>query len=601
MVFNFHFGTAQIKVGNTNNVGIKSPDDTSTTLIVKRSVNEQNALFLADTFRNVSNNMNNVSLKTSASVSANSASEIKGLNLEFKSLYDNQASVYGIYNSFLNDGNTAKNYGIYNSCIGNGVYKTGIYNSLVGGSSYTWLGINNQISRSSGSSPSDTTIGIRNSINNNNNVQCYGLLSEIYSSQNSGSSWTGILNNLDGNLSTEKIGYNSKLSGSGNGSVTGMKINLNQANGTGSKMGIHLDMLSFSSTENVGIFSSITHSSNTGSGTIKGIKNLLAGTGTGERIGIYNDLQGSSSSSAHTGFYNSIVMQAHGNLKGIYNIVADNSGGDQVIVGMDNSLNGTGTSTKIGYSNSVVAAGTTGSTTGFTSTCTSSTNSDNKNIDLTTNGSGSGVKYGIKNLVNTTGDGNKYGIYNQVITGNGIGNRIGVYSQVDTLQSITSCIAILGNLSTNAIPNGKYAGFFNGKVHVNGTLSKSAGSFMIDHPLDPDNKYLYHSFVESPDMMNIYNGNITTNSEGIAEVILPSYFEALNIDFRYQLTVLGKFAQAIILNKVSQNKFVIKTSEPNTEVSWQVTGIRNDKYAKENRIIPEVSKGEDMKGKLLYK
>ena len=49
----------------------------------------------------------------------------------------------------------------------------------------------------------------------------------------------------------------------------------------------------------------------------------------------------------------------------------------------------------------------------------------------------------------------------------------------------------------------------NGNLHVGGTLSKGGGSFKIDHPLDPENKYLSHSFVESPDMMNVYNGNIT--------------------------------------------------------------------------------------------
>ena len=51
-----------------------------------------------------------------------------------------------------------------------------------------------------------------------------------------------------------------------------------------------------------------------------------------------------------------------------------------------------------------------------------------------------------------------------------------------------------------------YAGYFNGKVNVTGTLTKAGGSFIIDHPLDPANKYLSHSFVESPDMKNIYDG-----------------------------------------------------------------------------------------------
>ena len=139
-----------------------------------------------------------------------------------------------------------------------------------------------------------------------------------------------------------------------------------------------------------------------------------------------------------------------------------------------------------------------------------------------------------------------------------------------------------------------------GDLHVGGTLSKSAGSFKIDHPQDLYNKYLYHSFVESPDMMNIYNGNIITNSEGNVTVQLPDYFESLNYEFRYQLTVIGQFAQAIIFEKINDNQFKIKTDKPNVEVSWLVTGVRNDRYAKENRIIPEVVKEPLMQGKLLY-
>jgi hypothetical protein len=41
---------------------------------------------------------------------------------------------------------------------------------------------------------------------------------------------------------------------------------------------------------------------------------------------------------------------------------------------------------------------------------------------------------------------------------------------------------------------------FSGNVSIGGSLSKGSGSFKIDHPLDPANKYLYHSFVESPDI-----------------------------------------------------------------------------------------------------
>ncbi len=131
-----------------------------------------------------------------------------------------------------------------------------------------------------------------------------------------------------------------------------------------------------------------------------------------------------------------------------------------------------------------------------------------------------------------------------------------------------------------------------GTVHVVGNLTKGGGSFQIDHPLDPDNKYLSHSFVESPDMMNIYNGNITTDARGNATVLLPDWFEALNRDFRYQLTVIGEFAQAIIAREVRHNRFTIRTNRPHVKVSWQVTGIRHDAYANAHRIQVEEDKGE---------
>jgi hypothetical protein len=144
------------------------------------------------------------------------------------------------------------------------------------------------------------------------------------------------------------------------------------------------------------------------------------------------------------------------------------------------------------------------------------------------------------------------------------------------------------------------AGQFLGNVDVLGTLSKGAGSFKIDHPLDPENKYLYHSFVESPEMMNIYNGNVTTDTNGDAVITLPDWFEALNKDFRYQLTVIGTFAQAIVGSEIKDNRFAIKTSAANVKVSWQVTGVRQDAYANRHRINVEENKPAKERGYYLH-
>jgi hypothetical protein len=141
---------------------------------------------------------------------------------------------------------------------------------------------------------------------------------------------------------------------------------------------------------------------------------------------------------------------------------------------------------------------------------------------------------------------------------------------------------------------------FLGDVDVVGNISKGGGSFKIDHPLDPANKYLYHSFVESPDMKNVYDGNVVTDGTGRATVNLPDWFEALNSDFRYQLTVIGQFAHAIVGTEINNNMFTIRTDKPNVKVSWQVTGIRQDAWAKAHRIPVEVEKAPADQGHYLH-
>jgi hypothetical protein len=84
-------------------------------------------------------------------------------------------------------------------------------------------------------------------------------------------------------------------------------------------------------------------------------------------------------------------------------------------------------------------------------------------------------------------------------------------------------------------------------------------------------------------MMNVYSGNVTTDDKDDACVSLPDYFEALNSDFRYQLTAIGQFCQAIVSTEITLGRFCIRTDKPKVKVSWQVTGVRNDPYARANR------------------
>jgi len=101
-------------------------------------------------------------------------------------------------------------------------------------------------------------------------------------------------------------------------------------------------------------------------------------------------------------------------------------------------------------------------------------------------------------------------------------------------------------------------------------------------------------------MMNVYNGNATTDQHGLAVVTLPSYFEALNKDFRYQLTPMGSFAQATVAKEVHDNQFTIRTNKPGIKVSWQVTGVRHDAFAEQNPIHVEEEKAPRDRGYYMH-
>ena len=141
-----------------------------------------------------------------------------------------------------------------------------------------------------------------------------------------------------------------------------------------------------------------------------------------------------------------------------------------------------------------------------------------------------------------------------------------------------------------------FAGFFSGNVSIIGALIAQAKNFKIDHPLDPANKTLTHTSIESPDMMNIYNGNIICDSNGIAIVELPEYFDALNKDVKYNLTCIGAFSPVFLKEKVKNNRFIIAGGMPGQEISWQVSGVRQDAYANKFRSKVEEWKKEEDRG-----
>jgi trimeric autotransporter adhesin len=93
---------------------------------------------------------------------------------------------------------------------------------------------------------------------------------------------------------------------------------------------------------------------------------------------------------------------------------------------------------------------------------------------------------------------------------------------------------------------------------------------------------------------------VTTDGEGRATVQLPDWFVAVNTDLRYQLTVIGQFAQAIVASKVAVHQFSIGTNKPNVEVSWQIMGVRQDAYANAHRVQVEEDKLPQDQGHYLH-
>ncbi len=203
------------------------------------------------------------------------------------------------------------------------------------------------------------------------------------------------------------------------------------------------------------------------------------------------------------------------------------------------------------------------------------------------------------------GNNNSVGVNGQTANGTGL-NGVGYNGAWGTSNSVN------GNGVRGECDNGSsaygiwglsysgWAGTFTGNVQVTGNLYAGAKFFRIDHPLHPDTAYLVHSCVESNEMKNVYDGIATLDGGGEAWVQLPDWFESLNTSFRYQLTCIGQPALVYVKQKIVGNRFLIAGGQPGMEVSWQVTGVRQDAYAKANPMQVEAQKQGSEQGKYLH-
>ena len=133
-------------------------------------------------------------------------------------------------------------------------------------------------------------------------------------------------------------------------------------------------------------------------------------------------------------------------------------------------------------------------------------------------------------------------------------------------------------------------------VAVNGALSKSSGSFKIDHPLKPDTHHLVHSFVESPQADNIYSGVINLqNGRAIIDLddefnMTPGTFLALNRELR--AFVNNEDTWDMVRAKVMGSQLIIdcQNNESKAQISWMVIGERQDKEIHESTLTDDFGK-----------
>ncbi len=203
----------------------------------------------------------------------------------------------------------------------------------------------------------------------------------------------------------------------------------------------------------------------------------------------------------------------------------------------------------------------------------------------------------------------KHGVYGRCNVGGGryagyFNGPVQIYGDLAADSPDDSSVGYLagthGVYGRCGVGGGRYAGYFNGPVRINGDLNVTGTkNFVIDHPLDPENRYLVHAAVESDEVLNLYTGNVRTDAEGFAPVELPEWFETVNTDFRYQLTVVGQFAQAVVWREIENGRFVIRTNLGMVKVSWLVTARRNDPPFRSRGFAAERDKPGDLRGTYL--
>jgi hypothetical protein len=184
-------------------------------------------------------------------------------------------------------------------------------------------------------------------------------------------------------------------------------------------------------------------------------------------------------------------------------------------------------------------------------------------------------------------------------------NSIGINGQYIGGGNIDA-IGTLGLANSNAGWGYGIVGQANWRgVHSQGNFSATGTkAFQIDHPADPENKFLLHYCMESPEVLNLYRGTVTLDANGEAYIEMPEYFHLININFSYQLTPVGAAMPGLfVAEEIDANgKFKVSGGAANKKVSWVVYAERNDKWVQQHPLSKavELDKKPHEKGKYLH-
>jgi hypothetical protein len=206
--------------------------------------------------------------------------------------------------------------------------------------------------------------------------------------------------------------------------------------------------------------------------------------------------------------------------------------------------------------------------------------------------------YGVRGFQTSSAGG--IGVLGQAGISGGTG--VGVRGENVNANNASNAVEGVTNGSGAGIMGqGTLAGLFNGNVHVTGnlTVDGTKTGFHIDDPRAPATRTLSHTPVDTDRLSVQYTGNVRTGRDGRASVRLPGYATAIAGDWRYELTPIGTFGQAIVEREVARGVFVIRTQHPFTKVSWMVTGIRHDPQALKDPIVVVQEKRAAQRGHYL--